>query len=96
MLDWKHYHCVQDNGPNYYAITDGKWGSPSIAHCFATEREAKILGASTKMGEALNRCLDTLSKAAEALDKAGYHPDFYNRAIDQAESALLAAGYTED
>jgi hypothetical protein len=58
---WKYARAVQNNGPDYFAITDGKWGSPSIVNVFAdNEANARLIAKAPEM----YAILDKISRGA--------------------------------
>jgi hypothetical protein len=51
---WKFAAAVQNNGPNYFAVTTGKWGAPTIATCW-TEPDARLCAAAPAMLAVIER-----------------------------------------
>jgi len=52
---WKAAQAVQDNGPNYWVVTTGKWRAPVVATC-QKEADAHVCAASREMFSALLEC----------------------------------------
>ena len=48
----KYALAVENNAPNYFAITAGKWGSPTVAKCW-DEETARLIAAAPEMLTAL-------------------------------------------
>lgn len=55
---WKAAQAVQNNGPDYWAVTKGAWGAPTIAKVF-TEPDARLIAAAPEMAELLSALIDT-------------------------------------
>ena len=75
---WKALPAVQDNGPNYWIVTTGKWRAPVVASC-PKESDANLCAASRDMFSALLEC--------EALLQAHDYPVI----LRQVKAALAKA-----
>jgi len=58
---WKATLAVQDNGPNYWAVTTGQWGEPTIARVYNKEN-ANLIAALPELLEALKTLVNEIHK----------------------------------
>ena len=49
---WKAAQAFQNNGPNYWVVSNGKWKSPVIA-TIASEGDARLIASAPELAEAL-------------------------------------------
>lgn len=82
---WKYALAFENNAPNYYAITTGKWGAPTIAKCYGTEGEAQLMTAAPDMLAALRAVNDAYSFISETA------PTPLQHAMRKARAAIAKA-----
>lgn len=74
-MSWKYAAAVQDNGPNYYAITTGGWGAPAIAHCWDEDTAERIVRAVNNYDELRRVAQEALDWIrTQSCDKVYMHP----------------------
>ncbi len=83
-LSLKAVRAFQDNGPDYWLVTTGKWRAPAVAKC-NTEEEAK------RVARAVN-CHEELVKVLEAAALPGGLSEYeFNQWLPKARAALARA-----
>lgn len=63
---WKFAAAVQNNGPNYFVISTGKWCEPAIATC-ESEANAKLIAAAPETAAERDRLRAALENCHPAL-----------------------------
>jgi hypothetical protein len=95
---WKVSLALENNAPNYYAVTDGKWGSPTIAKCYSEADAKHIVRAVNAHEELVNALYEALKIADYAMDadlfgtkKSGVIRDGVTRRVTVIREALANA-----
>ena len=71
---WKYARAFQNNGPNYYVISTGKWKSPAIATA-EKEEDARLMAKAPDMFSAIQDIISSAqandaNSLAEAINAA--------------------------
>lgn len=90
-MSWKYAAAVQNNGPNYFAVTTGAWRAPSIAHVF-DETHARLIAASPELLDACKALVEFAAAVTDELndqDTGWYYQ--LKRAVELGELAIAKA-----